>query len=386
MFLSYASQDAEAARRIADALRAAGVEVWFDQSELRGGDAWDQKIKSQIKACALFVPVISTHTQSRLEGYFRLEWHLAEQRTFLMAHDAPFLFPVVIDATTDAEARVPERFRERQWTRVRADDSPDPLVQRITAVLTGESGTAKAARSTSDPRHRYPSSSPPRRREPVPAWLVGVILLAVVVALLFVVRPSAIFAPHRSVPSATPEVSKARELALKAQAQIQRTDGSRAEMAVADDLCELAAAADPADAFVWAIWSETHGWYAFHNWDASISRRAAARDCTARALQLDPIGYESRLAQAFYWVRSEPYNHPTKRPGGAAEQLLRTLLAEQPDEPRALLNLAVLSYHQGKAEEAQALLAQLERDPAHAAEATKEAAWQLYLAGKVESG
>lgn len=39
VFLSYASQDAEAAKRICEALRAAGVEVWFDQSELRGGDA-----------------------------------------------------------------------------------------------------------------------------------------------------------------------------------------------------------------------------------------------------------------------------------------------------------------------------------------------------------
>ena len=32
VFLSYASQDAEAARRICDVLRAAGVEVWFDPS------------------------------------------------------------------------------------------------------------------------------------------------------------------------------------------------------------------------------------------------------------------------------------------------------------------------------------------------------------------
>jgi hypothetical protein len=37
VFLSYASQDAEAAHRICEALRAAGIEVWFDQSELRGG-------------------------------------------------------------------------------------------------------------------------------------------------------------------------------------------------------------------------------------------------------------------------------------------------------------------------------------------------------------
>ena len=41
IFLSYASQDAEAARRVCEALRAAGIEVWFDQSALRGGDVWD---------------------------------------------------------------------------------------------------------------------------------------------------------------------------------------------------------------------------------------------------------------------------------------------------------------------------------------------------------
>jgi len=45
VFLSYASQDAEAARRICDALRVAGIDVWFDQSELRGGDTWDRQIR-----------------------------------------------------------------------------------------------------------------------------------------------------------------------------------------------------------------------------------------------------------------------------------------------------------------------------------------------------
>src|SRR3954471_20596252 len=104
VFISYASQDAEAARRICEALRAAGVEVWFDQSELRGGDAWDAKIRKQIKECALFVPVISAKTQARHEGYFRLEWKLAAQRTHLMAKDHPFLVPVVIDDTANGSA------------------------------------------------------------------------------------------------------------------------------------------------------------------------------------------------------------------------------------------------------------------------------------------
>jgi hypothetical protein len=71
VFLSYASQDAEAAQRICVALRSAGVEVWFDQSELRGGDTWDRQIRKQIHDCTLFVPVISVHSDARREGYFR---------------------------------------------------------------------------------------------------------------------------------------------------------------------------------------------------------------------------------------------------------------------------------------------------------------------------
>jgi hypothetical protein len=73
VFISYASEDATAAQRICGALGAAGIEVWFDKSELRGGDAWDQSIRRQIKNCALFIPVVSRHTHERAEGYFRLD-------------------------------------------------------------------------------------------------------------------------------------------------------------------------------------------------------------------------------------------------------------------------------------------------------------------------
>jgi hypothetical protein len=118
VFLSYASQDAQTARKICEALRAAGIEVWFDQSELRGGDAWDQKIRREIRDCALFMPVISANTQARLEGYFRREWKLAVSRTHDMADDKPFLVPVVIDGTRDQDARVPEQFHAVQWTYV----------------------------------------------------------------------------------------------------------------------------------------------------------------------------------------------------------------------------------------------------------------------------
>ena len=135
VFLSYASEDAGVAQRICAALRIAGMEVWFDQSELRGGDAWDQKIRQQIRDCALFVPIISAHTQTRPEGYFRLEWKLAVDRSHLMAAEKTFLVPVVADATTEPEALVPAQFREVQWTRIQTGEVLTAFVDRIAALL-----------------------------------------------------------------------------------------------------------------------------------------------------------------------------------------------------------------------------------------------------------
>ena len=93
-FLSYASEDARDAQRIAEVLWQAGVEVWFDREELRGGDAWDQKIRQQIRDCRLFLPIISAHSEARLEGYFRREWKLACDRTDDMASEVAFLEPI----------------------------------------------------------------------------------------------------------------------------------------------------------------------------------------------------------------------------------------------------------------------------------------------------
>jgi len=148
VFLSYASQDADAAARICEALRVAGIEVWFDQSQLRGGDIWDQRIRQQIRDCALFMPVISASTQARAEGYFRLEWHLAERRTHLIGRQRAFLVPVCIDDTPERDADVPDAFLAVQWTRL-SDRRPTALfvelVRRLLAPQQAPAGPALAA-------------------------------------------------------------------------------------------------------------------------------------------------------------------------------------------------------------------------------------------------
>jgi TolB-like protein/Tfp pilus assembly protein PilF len=148
VFLSYAAEDADTARRICATLRAGGIEVWFDQSELRGGDVWDQKIRREIRECALFIPVISANTEARLEGYFRREWKLAAGRTHDMADDKPFLVPVVIDGTKDQDAHVPEQFRAVQWTELTGGDVSPVFVERIKRLLAPAQSRASMAPTT----------------------------------------------------------------------------------------------------------------------------------------------------------------------------------------------------------------------------------------------
>jgi TolB-like protein/tetratricopeptide (TPR) repeat protein len=175
VFLSYASQDAEAAQRICEALRSAGIEVWFDQSELRGGDAWDRSIRQQIHDCALFVPIISQHTHERLEGYFRLEWKLAVDRTHTMAEIKAFLVPVVIDSTTERDPAIPEKFRELQWTRLPAGETPPAFVERVQRLLSGETSTPTRVHATAGAVAASGGRAPagwPRRVLPVAAVVV----------------------------------------------------------------------------------------------------------------------------------------------------------------------------------------------------------------------
>jgi Tol biopolymer transport system component len=159
VFISYASEDAEAAQRICVALRAADIEVWLDRSELRGGDAWDAAIRKQIKTCALFIPIISTNTRARVEGYFRLEWKLAVDRSHLMAAEKAFLLPVVIDDTRDADALVPDKFREVQWSRVPAGEAAQAFLERVSRLLTSDARVAPTALPLSADAGAAPSAA-----------------------------------------------------------------------------------------------------------------------------------------------------------------------------------------------------------------------------------
>jgi TolB-like protein/Flp pilus assembly protein TadD len=196
VFLSYASEDAESAQRICEALGAAGIEVWFDRSELRGGDTWDQSIRRQIRTCALFLPIISHTTHVRREGYFRLEWKLAIDRCHLMDANLAFLLPVVIDETREDDERVPERFRDVQWTRLPGGMTTPAFVARVQQLLSGDAlGATRTSSSRALPGGRHSGAS--RGQRGVLALTVACLALAGVSAYV------ALYKTRTSAPAAS---------------------------------------------------------------------------------------------------------------------------------------------------------------------------------------
>lgn len=344
VFLSYASQDAAAAQRVRDALREAGVEVWFDQSELRGGDAWDASIRRQIKECALFLPIISANTESRTEGYFRLEWRLAEHRSHLMAKGRPFLLPIVIDATPDSQAHVPDAFLEVQWSRLPEGRCDEPFVARVKALLSGE------VRRPASPSPMAATAAGRPALNRLPPWMAAVGAIALVAVLGFVavwmMRPGADSSASRgSSPSsqqhgdstiarsaANPSAGPARELVAKARALLDDDPlMTRRNVELAEQLALEAIAKDPSDAEAYAVAAWANFRHLLENYEDTPKRRADLRNYAERAKLLAPDSINAELALCGVLIVTKDTAEAIRR--------LASLADRAPD------NLTVLTTH-----------------------------------------
>jgi hypothetical protein len=116
IFISYATDDAAAARALLAELGELGGDVaWFDKQALQPGDEWARHIAAAIQRCSLFLPLISRNTERRTEGYFRWEWNEAVDRSKRI-DGRRFIIPIVVDAdgatnAAGAYALVPDRFK-----------------------------------------------------------------------------------------------------------------------------------------------------------------------------------------------------------------------------------------------------------------------------------
>jgi len=119
IFISYSSDDIGAARKLNEDLNELGGDVvWFDKTTLMAGDEWELQIRSAIQRCTLFLPLISSNTESRTEAFFREEWGEAVERTRRI-QGRKFILPIVIDpdfsGAMERYRLVPEQFKAFQY-------------------------------------------------------------------------------------------------------------------------------------------------------------------------------------------------------------------------------------------------------------------------------
>lgn len=358
IFLSYASQDADAARRLCDALRAKGLEVWFDQSELRGGDAWDQSIRKQIKECALFIPIISHNTNAREEGYFRLEWKLAVDRSHLMADDKTFFLPVILDNAPESAARVPDKFRERQWTRIVDDATTLAFANRIATVLKSEPQSPEPATVSADSRPRT-AATQGRRTLRRTAILIGAAIALTGVAGLLAWRPWAVKsqAPLGATATASQSTSpEVRGLIKQVEDLIQDPmAATRENYVLADELMQRVVNAEGNVAEHWVLAARVSLSLWEHVYDRSAERKLRTTEQINRALKLSNSSIAARATQAL----SQSYFGSQEE----ADRLAHQILAEDSTNRDALQILLLSARPKGRDAEADGYRARLQQRP-----------------------
>lgn len=229
VFLSYAREDRERVRRLADALQAGGFDVWLDPSEPRF-DRIDEDARLQAAACVLVVWSAAAR---------RLDYVRSEAATGLYRDR---MIQARIDATDPP--RPFDHLGVADLSHWRGDrDHPEwrRLVTAVRSCVGVRPEPALVPKSTSKPARRpepaplpvkaKPRAPKPERTGASPAHVAGaLVLLAAAGAGLWFMDPMGWRAgasqpeAHAAAPAPHPVVSEADEAAARDWARIDRDD------------------------------------------------------------------------------------------------------------------------------------------------------------------
>jgi hypothetical protein len=116
VFISFRNDDRDVARAIAQKFRDAGIDVWFDETDLEPGDNYKSKIANHIFKCFAFVPLISANSLQAdpKPWFYRFEWKKAIEAEEFRFNAGKFILPLVLDATSPKDETIPQEFRDVQ--------------------------------------------------------------------------------------------------------------------------------------------------------------------------------------------------------------------------------------------------------------------------------
>ena len=107
VFLAYVEEDLAPARRLRDAISAAGFATWLDKDKLLPGQDWPRAIRRAVEVSDAFVACFSRRSISKA-GQFQNELRWALECARLRPLEATFVVPVRFE-----ECSVPRRIAEK---------------------------------------------------------------------------------------------------------------------------------------------------------------------------------------------------------------------------------------------------------------------------------
>jgi serine/threonine protein kinase/tetratricopeptide (TPR) repeat protein len=149
VFLSFSSKDVAVADGIGKVLDAAGVEVWLGSGDEEGAVS-ALEIIGRVETCALFLPIISVHTQRPSEDFFWQEWAAADQRLKQRAKRRPFVLPVLVDESTGPIPSAEATFCNLKGFRLKDGEPTKDFVSMVVELLAREGRDAEEASSTAE--------------------------------------------------------------------------------------------------------------------------------------------------------------------------------------------------------------------------------------------
>jgi hypothetical protein len=135
IFMSYAREDEEAARRLKAGLEKQGCVVWYDRERLKPGGNWANHLEDEVKGrCSLFLSVISRTTEGEPSGYFHQERNWASEWYSMFSEGEEFYIPVIIDDSPLATKREPRSFRHVQATSLPGGEVTEDFARHVHAL------------------------------------------------------------------------------------------------------------------------------------------------------------------------------------------------------------------------------------------------------------
>ena len=130
VFICYAEEDKQVARRLYADLQQAGVKPWMDSEDLLPGQNWKLVISQVIKDSSYVIALLSSHSLSK-RGFIQKEMRRALDMVEELPPGEIFVIPVRLDECTPLD----ERLQELHW--VDLFPSYEEGLQRILRIFEG---------------------------------------------------------------------------------------------------------------------------------------------------------------------------------------------------------------------------------------------------------